>query len=180
MTTGLLVVDVQPAYSDFCDHIARKVAQRINNTVKPVTIMWVGEDFTEDTEADVREYLRSHGARPGRLAEARFIEKDYGFFRGWMDNGVDTDHIVKVGADMLKRGRYSSEDIDLEMLFEGDVPDLPELDSLRSPSFDDRTLRSFTSFETCGGGARECLAEMELWLQMRGKPFTRLEALVYG
>ncbi len=88
MATGLLVVDVQPAFADGCEFIAAKVAQRINNTVKPVSIMWVGDGLSSDSEDSVREYLREHGARPGRLDEAHFIEKAYGFFRGCMDQGV--------------------------------------------------------------------------------------------
>jgi hypothetical protein len=179
MSTGLLVVDVQPAYSANCDFIATKVAQRINNTVKPMTIMWVGEGLTDDCEDSVREYLREYGARPGRLAQANFVEKGYGFFRPWMDNGVDPDAILKVGAHMLRHELYSSEDVDLEELFQGAVPDLPRWDHLSHPAFDSRRLMNLTGFETCGGGAAECLAEMELWLQMKDKPFKRLDSLVY-
>lgn len=179
MTTGLLVVDVQPAYSANCEFIAARVAQRINNTTKPVTILWVGEDLTSDCEDAVRAYLREHGARPGRLAQANFVEKDYGFFRPWMDQGVDTADIVKVGTHMLKHGLYSSEDIDLEELYQGAVPTFPQWDRLSRPGFDDRRLINLTGFETCGGGSDQCLAEMELWLQMKGKPFKRLDSMIY-
>ncbi|MBU9199985.1 hypothetical protein KTD31_01030 [Burkholderia multivorans] len=179
MATGLLIVDVQPQYDAFCGLIAAQVARRINNTVKPVSIMWVGEGLSNDSEETVREYLCEHGARPGRLAQAHFIEKGYGFFRGWMDNAVASDDIVKVGKDMLQRGLYSSEDVDLERLYAGDVPELPELDLLHRPSFDDGKLRMMDRFETCGGGSAECLAEIELWLQMVDKPFCRLDSMVY-
>ena len=180
MATGLLVVDVQPAYGFYCDAIAAKVAQRINNTKKPVTVMWVGEGFTHDSEETVREYLREHGARPGCLAQANFVEKDYGFFRGWMDQGVAEEDIIKVGTHMFRHGLYASDDVDLEELYSGDVPEFPEIDRLSRPSFDDRRMLCLDAFETCGAGARECLAEIELWLQMKGKPFKRLDSLVYG
>jgi hypothetical protein len=180
MATGLLVVDVQPAYAAGCDIIAAKVAQRINNTVKPVTIMWVGDGLTRDSEESVREYLREYGARPGRLAEAHFVEKGYAFFRGWMDQGVADDDIIKVGRNMLDNGLYCSDAVDFEALYGADVPDFPELDNLHHPQFDDTRLRSLSSVETCGGGSNECLAEIELWLQMRHLPFKRLDSLVYG
>ncbi len=180
MTTGLLVVDVQPAYAGSCDAVAKKVARRINNTVKPVTILWVGEGLTNDSEESVREYLHENGARPGRLAQATFIEKDYGFFRGWMDQGVHHDDIVKVGTQLFQQRLCSSEDLDLDALFEGETPWLPSSDHLVAPAFDARRLLMLDSFETCGGGSDECLAEMELWLQMRGKPYERLHhTLVY-
>lgn len=179
MSIGLLVVDVQPAYSADCEFIAERVAQRINNTRKPVTIVWVGASLTDDTEESVRDYLNYHGARPGRLAQAHFIEKDYGFHRPWMDYGVDADAIVKVGKHMLQHGMRSSEEVDLEALFQGDVPDLPRHDRLALPSFDARRMLFMSGFETCGGGSEQCLAEMELWLQMKDKPFKRLDSLVY-
>lgn len=179
MTTGLLVVDVQPAYGDGCGVIAAKVAQRINNTVKPVTIMWVGEGLTSDCEADVYEYLRMHGARPGRLATATFVEKNYGFFRGWMDNRVPHDDIVNVGRHMLSQQVYSSQCVDMTELYGDAVPDFPEYDELGLPSFDDNCLRALSTVEVCGGGRDECLAEVELWLRMIGKPFKRLPSMVY-
>lgn len=179
MTTGLLVVDVQPAYSAACNMVAAQVAQRINNTVKPVTILWVGEGLTQDCEESVREYLRSYGARPGRLAQANFVEKDYGFFRGWMDQGVSAENIVKVGKHLYQKGLFSSEDVDMDALYDGNAPWLPKWDRLATPSFDARRLLSLDAFETCGGGSEECLAEMELWLQVKDKPFKRLHSLVY-
>lgn len=180
-TTGLVVVDVQPAYHFCCAHIARDVARRINNTRKPVVIVWVGEGFTADTEDDVRHYLHEAGARHARLAACRYIEKDYGFFRGWMDSGVAREAIVSVGTEMLRSGRYDSESLDLAAILgsEDEVDRLPAFDHLRRPGFDDAPLRLLDSVETCGGGEHECLAEFELYLDMTGKPYTRLENLVY-
>lgn len=178
MTKALLVVDVQPAFDTHCHYVARRVAQRINNTAKPVVVLWVGEGLTDDTEDSVRDYLRAHGARPGRLGLARFVEKDFGFFRPWMDWGVAPEHIVTVGKALLAApGGNTSESLDLEELL-GDVP-VPS-SPLFWPSFDDRRLTHLSTFETCGGANQECLAEVELWLQMQGKPFKRLDHLVYG
>lgn len=180
MNTGLIVVDVQPAYDKWCRSIAYQVAKRINNTRKPTTIVWVGEDFTRDTEDDVREYLHDAGARPGKLATCAFVEKDYGFFRSWMDMGVAREDIITVGRAMLRSSAYGSEDLDLTEILGPDC-DLDSLtgEPLRRPSFDDRRLREFSTFETCGGGSDECLAEFELYLEMQDKPFSRLRELVY-
>ena len=181
MNTSLIVVDVQPAYHPWCASIARKVASRINNTRKPTTIVWVGEDYTGDTEEDVREYLREMGARPGKLDRCRFIEKTYGFFRSWMDHGVDDAIIVKVGAELIRTNLGSSDMLDLPALLgEDEAHCLPSNDSIYLPHFDDSSLRGFKSFETCGGGREECLAEFELYLSMLERPVTRLPHLVYG
>lgn len=185
MTTGLIVVDVQPAYDRFCGPIAQGVAKRINNTRLATSIFWVGENFTHDTESDVRHYLKEAGARPGKLARCDFIEKDYGFFRGWMDCGVADDIIVTVGYEMLRTRTASSAALDLpevlsELLGDDEIEStLPRWNHLRLPTFHDARLRCFDEFDTCGGGNKECLAEIELYLQMMGRPYERLENLVY-
>lgn len=174
---GLLVVDVQPAYARWCDSIVKDVVKRINNTRKPTVVMWVGEGITADSELDVRDYLHMHGARPGKLHNCRFIEKDYGFFRSWMDSGVDADTIVKVGREMYASDSLSSDELDLEAIGVN-AYDLPDSDIIL-PSFDDRLLQHLTAFDTCGGGDNECLAEVELYLQMKNKAFNRLDHIIY-
>lgn len=179
MAHGLLIVDVQPAYHPGCGAIARTVAQRINNTRKPTLILWVGEGLTADSEEAVRDYLHEHGARPGKLAACQFIEKGYGFFRAWMDLGVPHDVIRRVGRQLLLDGGRCSDDLDLPALLGDEVDTLPQYDPLRTPSFDWSALRGFDRFDTCGGGAQECLAEIELLLDMADTPYQRLDPLVY-
>lgn len=101
MESGLVVVDVQPAYDKWCGGIARSVARRINNTRKPTVVFWVGQGLTDDTEGDVMDYLHQHGARPGKLDGVKFIEKDFGFFRNWMDNGICDADIIEAGKALL-------------------------------------------------------------------------------
>ncbi|MFY2597355.1 hypothetical protein ACOTHJ_15675 [Achromobacter xylosoxidans] len=179
MNQALMVVDVQPAYRNWCAPVARQVAQRINNTRKPVIIFWVGDDITDDTESEVREYLREAGAYGPRLEQATFVEKGYGFFRGWMDSCVRSDIIIQTGKQLLARNLRSSEDLDLADLLGLPETELPTYDHIHLPHFDDSSLLSFDSLETCGGGSRACLAEMELYLQMHDKPYKRLEHLTY-
>jgi len=179
MNQALIVVDVQPAYGSFCDFIAKRVAQRINNTRKPILIYWVGEGLTSDTQEEVYDYLRSAGAYRPRLDQAAFVEKSYGFYRQWMDYGVSDDMIVSAGKAMLQHGVHSSSDLDLEELFDDAVVELPRWGDLSSPGFCDSQLKCFDRFETCGGGSEQCLAEMELFLQIHDKPFKRLDHLVY-
>lgn len=177
MTTALLVVDVQPAFNSHCEFVASRVAQRINNTRKPTFIVWVGDDLSDDDENSVREYLRAHGARPGRLDRCVFVEKGYGFFRPWMDQAVDPEVIVSVGKEMIRARASSSADLD--MVDVTACHDLPE-DPIHLPYFESDQLLQMSNFETCGGGNNECLAEIELWLEMNSKSFTRLDHLIYG
>lgn len=174
---ALLVVDVQPAYSNWCNTVVKDVVKRINNTRKPTVIMWVGDGITADAQEDVTAYLQAHGARPGKLEACRFVEKNYGFFRSWMDRGVPHDTIVKVGREMYANNAYSSDEVDMAAIGV-DKNDLPGSDIIL-PSFDTHLLHHFDAFDTCGGGADECLAEVELYLQMKNKAYNRLDHIIY-
>jgi hypothetical protein len=182
VSTGLIVVDVQPAYHAWCGTVVREVTKRINNTRKATTIVWVGEGITRDSEDDVRAYLHEMGARPGKLDACSFIEKGFGYFRNYMDFGVARDTIIQLGAAMVRTNTLSSDQLDIPSVL-GDTVDvdlLPEAEAIHLPSFDDRSLRGFDAFETCGGGREECLAEFEMLLAMKGASFNRLPHLVYG
>ena len=177
MSSGLLVVDVQPAYSEFCDSVVRQVASRINNTRKPTVIFWVGMGLTDDKEWEVRDYLHQNGTQPGKLANCKFVEKNYGFFRPWMDTGVSSEVMVSVGKEMLSQGLPSSEGMDLSCFFESEVE---PISPLWAPPFSPDLLNWFDKVDVCGGGRHECLAEMEFYLDMKAKSYTRLDQLVYG
>ncbi len=176
---GLLVVDVQPAYRQWADPVARKVAQRINNTRRPTTVMWVGEGFTRDTEYDVQAYLRDAGARPGKLAACRFVEKDYGFFRPMMDSGASPEIIVELGKAMRRQGVTSACDLDPEALSDAAAEQAFNGPGLNLPGWSMDFAKYFAGFVTCGGGADECLAEIELLLAVQDKNYQREDALTY-
>lgn len=180
MAKALVIVDVQPAFRSFCDCIAKQVAQQLNRARCPVVIYWVGEGLTDDTEDTVRWYLGRNGATQSRLAEARFIEKDYGFLRGWMDWGVEPDIIIKAGKALLKNGVNDSRNIDLtSVLDEYDLHCLPPVSPLMLPAFDIQSMLAVENVDICGGGTEQCLAEMEYVLAMHNKPYNRLSHLTY-
>lgn len=179
MSNGLMIVDVQPAYHEWCAGITRKVVTRLNRARKPVVVMFVGEGFTSDTQDTVAEYLREHGASMAALERARFVEKDYGFYRSWMDSGVSEDAILRTLRTMRERNLYRSDYIERDELEALAEESIPSHDPLFVPSFDARPLRHFRHMETCGGGSDECLAEMELWLAANDINYARNTALTY-
>lgn len=179
---GFLVVDVQPAYDKWCGIISRQVARHINESPLPVTVMWVGAGITSDSELDVSDYLLCAGLDEAKLPELRFVEKDYGFFRGWMDNGVPAETTIEAGKQLLRKNLSSSESLDLVELFKGDTAylELCECIPIFKPHWGYRSLEGFQHLQVCGGSASECLAEVELLLGAMGISAQRTAHLVYG
>lgn len=180
MGTALLVVDVQPAYDNICRPIAKDVACRINNSRLPVIIYWVGHGITSDTQESVWDYLHAAGAQPRALRNARIIEKDYGFFRPFMDSAVSASTIGRISRELMNTSATTSEDLNLSgILSDDELDELPPYGALMKPCFDYDILKLFDHFKVCGGGADECLAEMEHLLYGLKKTSARLNHLVY-
>ena len=189
--SGLLVVDLQPAYarpsagSTISSHLMRNTLAHISALAEdtPVTVLYVCEELSGDTLLDVHDFWLEHGADEALLQRLNWVEKPYGFLRGWMDNGIDEDDICAVLQELRKRSCWDSRDLDDDTL-ERLSPDGFALDS---PLFRDDAvdklladaLRTGGAWETCGGGQGECLQEVELVLQSGGVPFERLHHLTY-
>lgn len=180
MAHKLLVVDVQPEFSFVADYVVKAVAAQINRA-RSTVICWVGQGMSDDTEEDVRHYLRKHGATKQALNNAIFVEKDYGWLRGWMDYGVDDEDIITVLSDMRAKNRHDTLDYtrnDLEDLLGHSR--FPHDDPLHSKgAFDPTPLLQHSEWQICGGGTDECLHEMELWLNANGKQTERLDSCIY-
>lgn len=181
------VVDVQPGYDNWCAFLAPRLMTALNSTTAPVVALYVGDGILNDCEADIQTYWLMHGASEELVARTRFIEKGYGFFRGWMDMGIGDEELVEVVSYMRSQGLTTSDDLD-DALLEVALSEPNQFDIRRMmattiylPPYleDNRTLLSSREWATCGGGTDQCLKEVELWMQTKGLFFERANHLTY-
>lgn len=90
-----------------------------------------------------------------------FYDKGYGFFRGWMDQGVGDHEIIQIIRAMVVNRAYDSRELPEELITKiaGEVP---EYDNIYLPHIDLLQLRAFNNAFLCGGGRDECLKEVQL------------------
>jgi len=184
---NLVIVDMQPCYAPICDpYMARAV--RALKKAKDAVMFWVGFGLSEDTFKSVAWYWLEHGASRKDLEKVSFIEKDYGFLREWMDDGVDHTATLNVLKYMLKHGITITEDIPKEELyalckqaspFQGWAVKVPEDSRMMLPQFDVSRLQG-KEWDICGGAKHECLAEIELLLEAHEVKTNRLHDIVWG
>lgn len=188
-TTGLLVVDLQPAYAKSSNYssISAGLMQQVLAHIEtmpdeaPVLALHVNEDLSGDTLADVQDFWLERGADDSVIDRIRWSEKSYAFLRGWMDNGIADEDIVATVREMRRQGVWDSRAVCGE--------ELQQLsrrgDQLIDPLFRDEDVeRLLTSmrgrhWNTCGGGRDECLLEVELVLRSADLRFERLNHLTY-
>lgn len=183
MNKALLVVDIQPEYKQAMGTLMLKhLMTHLNTTKQPIMAMWVGNGLSGDTIHEVMDFMVEHGLAEERIDEITFIEKDFAFYRPWMDQNVDDDVVVKVASAMLERKVTSSAWLPLDsILDESELDSLPRYDQIQAPCFsgNEGLLRSFNKLHICGGGRNECLKEIELYLQAISQDYAVLDHFVY-
>ena len=120
----------------------------------------------------------------------QIVDKGYGYFRTWMDEGVNPAVIIKV-----IRTLYANKVNDTRLLFGGeDDPGYEDaMRKLVGPEFKDwmladpittewtsiAQLKRFNGAYIVGGGRDECLREVELLMNVFNIKYKRIDSLVY-
>ena len=189
-TPGLLVVDLQPAYSRSTgqnSHISRNLMQSVLRHIAglpadaPLLALYVNEELSGDTFEDVQAFWAERGASDELLERIQWTDKSYAFLRGWMDNGIDQDELCSVLRVLRARNVWDSRNLTIE-----DIEVHSEKGAeLCDPLFRDHDVEAMLpkltgrDWATCGGARDECLLEVELVLQSADTVFERLHYLTY-
>lgn len=205
----VICVDVQPAYAQIqhgqpepiMTQIIKFVALQQNG---PVLMFVNAEDqgFSSDTLWDIQrfwdeavtpeaeEYLDDEGEYHYNETESpidwsRFtvVDKGYGYFRGFMDSGVDPAAIVRLIRHLYQNRLNDSRELEPEVLREilgQSFRDwmLEEPFSINWTSV--AQLKQFSGAYIVGGGRNECLREVELLMNAFNIRYKRIDSLVYG
>lgn len=192
----VICVDVQPEYcvdNRICEKIINFVAVRQTG---PVLMFVNAEDMglTGDTIASVREYWEDtvreitnnyDNEQPIDWRRFQIVDKGYGYFRSWMDQGVSPAAIIRVIRAMYQHRISDSsefEDIDpmlLPTLVGTEWDQWMYYDSITVYWTSVAQLKRFGGAYIVGGGRNECLREVELLMNAFNIRYKRINSLVY-
>lgn len=181
----LVVVDVQPNYYQGCYEILPDVLEKMNECNKPIIFFYVGRTLDGDSKEDVIGFLLENGLQEHVLDQIRFVEKEYGYFRSWMDNRVDHNFIVDavkmMSANQIQNSKTFT-DSQWQQLTNGKKDKLHILygENIYLPQINPKLFAKVDNLELIGGGRHECLEEMNLYLKSLGKTTFINESLCYG
>jgi hypothetical protein len=190
----LLIIDVQNTYRQFINKSLYKNIEDFSKPFGKIIYLWdnlSGQDLFDEIPDEWR-YNESEDYDEDNNFSNQFytMEKQYGFFRGLMDYGIEDENIVKLAKFMIENNltdaREISENEDTVEKFnqifkntelEGfdfdsysfGIPDV--LDSLRSQIRDGVVV--------VGGGVNECLKEVTLLLDILNIKYTVNYSLTY-
>lgn len=210
----VICVDVQPEYcieADVCKRIIDFVAVKQTG---PVLMFVNAEDqgLTADTISDIRAYwddtvcpeqdrysydsdADDYQENPNctRINWRRFeiVDKGYGYFRSWMDYGINPASIIRVIRLMYQqrvsdsRELFGGSDSDqyqegLEKLLGSDFESWMLTDGIQIHWTSVAQLKRYSGAYLVGGGRNECLREVELLMNAFNIGYKRIDSLVYG
>lgn len=197
----IIVVDVQPEYANVGDNArtCEEIIRFVSGRTGPVLMFINAEDtgLSSDTKGEIIHYWDSTMSgdvdysddyteveSPIDWNRFTIVDKGFGHFRSWMDNGISAGVIIRVIREMYKHrlddsSQFEDSEIDLEKL----VGDEWDAWMWNSPIYVNWTsiaqLRKFNGAYLVGGGRNECLREVELLMNAFNIKYKRIDKLVY-
>lgn len=212
-STAVICVDVQPEYSGINDGSENPVFPEIINFVVnqtgPVLMFVNAEDqgLTGDTIAGIKQYWNDtvcpeeeryvydeeyndyiENPSCAKINWNRFtiVDKGYGYFRSWMDHGIDPGIIIKTIRMLYQQKVNDTRDLEfsenpegIEAIVKQAVEEMNN-DPLTVNWTSVAQLRKFSGAYMVGGGRNECLREVQLLMNAFNIRYKRIDHLVYG
>ena len=182
----LIIVDIQPAYKDGIYFDMYEFADYINENAdnfNRIFFLYNGEELGLDSWQDISYWYEEHGLDSITVSGEEF-EKNYGFFRDLMDNSVDYDDIVNIGKYMLQNNITMSSEIERSVLESFELED-EIIENILNDGYNmyipdvSELLENVTNPILVGGGQDECLAEVEILLQILDKDYSLNHDWIY-
>ena len=183
-------MDVQPAYDN---SLLPEIIEFVASSNAPVLKFVNAEEsgIEEDTIDDIKYFWEESYEEEIDWDRFQIVDKGYGHFRAWMDNGIDPSIIIKMIRYMYQvrendsRDLFGGEDDDeYEDKMQEFVGDEYEDWMLGDPILINWTsvsqLKEFNGAYIVGGGRNECLREVELLMNAFNIKYKRIDHLVYG
>lgn len=203
ITEGLnhpvIVVDVQPEYCGD-NSVCQRVVDFVNKQTGPVLMFVNAEDqgMTGDTIESIRTWWEeAAGAEwdedSGTYSEAvdwgrfQIVDKGYGYFRSWMDHGIEESTIIATIREMYQQRVNDTRELrfppfnrrtPIQSLIQGAIEEM-DGDPLITQWTSVAQLKRFNGAYIVGGGRNECLREVELLMNAFNIRYKRIDSLVY-
>ena len=210
----IICVDVQPEYSGMNDGDENSVFPEIINFVNkqtgPVLMFVNAEDqgLSGDTVQSIKQYwddtvcpederytyndeTEEHDENPNcpKINWQRFtiVDKGYGYFRSWMDHGIEPATIIATIRELYQQKKSDSRELQFpasnqrtpqQSLIMGAMQEMGD-DPIGVNWSSVAQLKRFNGAYIVGGARDQCLREIELLMSAFNVKYKRIDRLVY-
>ena len=209
-----IVVDVQPEYSGMNDGdeiaVFPEIINFVNKQTGPVLMFVNAEDqgLSGDTVADIKQYwddticpederytyndeTEDYDENPDcpKINWQRFtiVDKGYGYFRAWMDHGIEPATIIATIRELYQQKKSDSRELQFpasnqrtpqQSLIMGAMQEMED-DPISVNWTSVSQLKRFNGAYIVGGARDQCLREVELLMSAFNVKYKRIDRLVY-
>lgn len=187
----VILVDFQPAYDNGVSadyQNALSTAMEDLSRIKPHDILafYNGPELGfDDTDESVLEHFIEYGLDEEVGYNITFRDKVYAFFRSWMDDGIDTNTIIKIIRHLVMTGRNDSREIEedemIELIGEDEYENVSHMidDPITIPDIAINELKSYTGALMGGGGRDECMREIQILMSAFNIKYKMVDGWTY-
>jgi len=184
---NVIVVDIQPFYIKWSNK-KFKIYEFIEflNGQRKILYFYNGDSTgIDDNKNSIYNWLVGEGLTKPKN-DFTFIDKGYGFFRTWMDLGIDEGVLKKAIRFMYFKKVNDSRDIseeeweEFENEIEEDIFDnITYDDPIYLPDVSISLLRKYNGSFIVGGSKDECLKEVEILMSVFNIKAIRVKEFIY-
>ena len=210
----IICVDVQPEYSGMNDgdenSVFPEIIDFVNKQTGPVLMFVNAEDqgLSGDTVQSIKQYwddticpederytyndeTEEHDENPDcpKINWQRFtiVDKGYGYFRAWMDHGIEPATIIATIRELYQQKKSDSRELQFpafnkrtpqQSLIMGAMQEMED-DPISVNWTSVSQLKRFNGAYIVGGARDQCLREVELLMSAFNVKYKRIDRLVY-
>lgn len=166
---NIIIVDVQKEYKNYINfniHEMIEFTKNFNN----ILVLYNGQDLGMSSQQDIIDFYYEETEYDEELIDnflnkTIFFEKNYGFFRDFMDQCFPRDDIIKLIKYMLRKKIWDIRELNEKDINLLKIADL-ETEKLEEYGFNIPDLAfelpKWSNSIVCGGGLEHCLEEVML------------------
>ena len=210
----IICVDVQPEYSGMNDgdenSVFPEIIDFVNKQTGPVLMFVNAEDqgLSGDSVQSIKQYwddticpederytyndeTEEHDENPDcpKINWQRFtiVDKGYGYFRAWMDHGIEPATIIATIRELYQQKKSDSRELQFpasnqrtpqQSLIMGAMQEMED-DPISVNWTSVSQLKRFNGAYIVGGARDQCLREVELLMSAFNVKYKRIDRLVY-
>lgn len=189
-SNNLVIIDIQPEYEKYIHFSIFEFASFMKNMLikgKKVLYFFNGETIgSKDSKESIihwlLEHLEDYNEETYDLLYHNVIwrDKGYGFFRGWIDDGVNDATLLKFIRHMTNARVNDIRDLENDEITKlAAGTELPKHDPIYMPDISIPMLKQFNGSYLCGGGKDQCLKEVRLLFNAFNIRYTLFSKFIY-
>ena len=186
----LIIVDIQFRYYSGMQFTIEQFVNSLKEFKGDILYFYNGEAMGLESGQDIVMWLMAttndySDEFRDLLRRIHWVEKGYGFYRDFMDNGGTEEEIKIVFTYLINNGYWSTDELSEEEINNFNIRETLKQQlktqhyNIAIPNFDFHVLSDYDGATILGGSATECLLEIKILMNFMGLKYKEFKPFIY-